>query len=427
MRETQSRPKRGLWNPHTMNEDDWLSLRGECEHVFTPGTPIRESELFAGRKPQIEKLAQRIRSPGNHAVIYGERGVGKSSLVNIFRYVADASSNRIQYIRVAGAADDTFTSLFMKVFKRLVSDESGTRTQLSEKYENKTLTADDILLELQDFPLSSLPIIAIDEVDKIADTKVRRQLSETIKLVSDEGIEATFFIVGIADSIADLIEGHESVARAIAEVGMPRMGDDEIKDIIVPRVRRLGLQMSEDALWDCIFIAKGLPHYAHLIGLHACQAACDAKTNTITSDQIKVAEERSIEESGNTIRSIFEDAVYSERTKNIFFPVLLACALVPKDATGRFLASDVARVLSDITGKLYEVPAFSYHLDQFTTKERGHMLDKISEKRPFKFRFREALVEPYILMRGKQAHLISRDIEKKYGPTRQPDLFSSVL
>ena len=144
-------------------------------------------------------------------------------------------------------------------------------------------------------------------------------------------------------------------------------------------------------------------------------------------EQIKEAEARAIGESNSTIRTNFDDAIFSERRENIFLPVLLSCALVKKDASGRFLAKDVAPVLSDIMGQKYDVPAFSYHLDQFTSLERGRMLEKLGSRRQFRFRFREALTEPYIILKGREAELLKPEIEKKYGPTRQHDLFSSAL
>ena len=91
---------------------------------------------------------------------------------------------------------------------------------------------------------------------------------------------------------------------------------------------------------------------------------------------------------------------------------------------GKFLAKDVANVLSDIMNQSYDVPAFSYHLDQFTTPERGNLLEKIGISRQFRFRFKEALSEPYVILKGRESGIISYEIEKKYGPTRQPDLFS---
>lgn len=416
----------GFLNPNTMSDEDWWQLRAECEHIFTPGTPIKENELFAGRIDQILKLTQRIRSPGSHAIVFGERGVGKSSLVNVFKFIAAENASRIQYVRVAGVANDTFSSLMFKVFKRItLLGSDGTNVKISDRYEGKTITSDDVLLEFQNFSASATPIIVIDEFDKIELRKAKEEVAETIKLVSDEGTNVTFFVVGIADSVADLIDGHESIDRAMAQVEMPRMSDQEIISVIQPRIKRLGMRITEDALWECVFLAKGLPYYAHLIGLHACQACCDTKKIQIGQEQIKEAEKRAIHESNGSIRTNFDDAVQSERNENIFLPVLVACALSKKDPSGRFLAKDVAKALSDVTGQKYEVPAFSYHLDQFTNHERGRILEKLGTIRQFRFRFKEALTEPYVILKGKEAGLITPQIEKKYGPTRQPDLFSS--
>lgn len=416
----------GFLNPNTMSDEDWLNVKFECEQVFTPGTAIKTHDLFAGRSGQILKLTQRIRAPGSHAIVYGERGVGKSSLVNVFKYIANQNAERIQYVRVAGVAGDNFTSLFMKIFKRISAiNPDGSKRRVSDYYEGKTITSDDVLLEFEKFSEAATPIIVIDEFDKITNRNVKEEVAETVKLVSDESANVTFFIVGIADTVADLIEGHESIDRAVAQVEMPRMNDQEIIEVIHPRIKSLGFKVTEDALWDCVFLSKGLPFYAHLLGLHACQFACDRKTVLIDSAMIRGARSTAINESNSTIRTNFDDAIHSERKENIFFPVLLACALATKDPSGRFLATDVAKVLSDIAGKEYGVPAFSYHLDQFATHERGRMLEKLGTVRQFRFRFREALTEPYIILKGKETGLLTEEIEKKYGPTRQPDLFST--
>jgi ABC-type transport system involved in cytochrome bd biosynthesis fused ATPase/permease subunit len=44
---------------------------------------VSNPDLFAGRKEQIDRVFGAVFSPGQHAAIYGERGVGKSSLATI--------------------------------------------------------------------------------------------------------------------------------------------------------------------------------------------------------------------------------------------------------------------------------------------------------------------------------------------------------
>ena len=71
--------------PGGMGDDDWLSLRHELLQLFTPGAPIDEFALFAGRQDQIH-TPQRHHAVdrGRHAVVFGERGVGKTSIVQHF-------------------------------------------------------------------------------------------------------------------------------------------------------------------------------------------------------------------------------------------------------------------------------------------------------------------------------------------------------
>lgn len=410
-----------------MSDEDWMSLRLEAEHLFTPGTAIKEQDLFAGRQGQLDKLSQRIRLAGSHAVIYGERGVGKSSLVNIFRYVADRSPSRVQYIRVAVTGGDTFPDIFRKIFKRIQVDVDGESTQLSTYYTDKDISPDDVLLEMENFSAAVVPIVVIDEYDRIKDDATKTKISDTIKLLSDEGARVTFFIVGVADAVNDLLQGHGSIGRAMAEIEMPRMSDSEVISIILDRIRRAGMTANESALWKCVFICKGLPHFAHLMGLHAMQAACDRKSLRIKDEDINEATKRALENTNRSLQEDFERAIYSERNDNIFLPVLIACALAAKDSLGMFTAKDVGRVLHDITGENYEVPAFSYHLNEFCSENRGEILKKYGKKRQFKYRFDEAMLEPQVILEGLRRNAISKEIVTKYSPSRQADLFSSAL
>jgi Holliday junction resolvasome RuvABC ATP-dependent DNA helicase subunit len=51
--------------------------------VFSPAAPIREKDVFAGRRDQLRMVIDAINQQGQHALIYGERGVGKTALANV--------------------------------------------------------------------------------------------------------------------------------------------------------------------------------------------------------------------------------------------------------------------------------------------------------------------------------------------------------
>jgi replication-associated recombination protein RarA len=66
-----------------MDEEKSLQRLIDLERAFSPSAPIASKELFLGRYQQIEKTCDAINERGQHFVVYGERGVGKTSLANI--------------------------------------------------------------------------------------------------------------------------------------------------------------------------------------------------------------------------------------------------------------------------------------------------------------------------------------------------------
>ena len=94
--------------------------------MFTPAIPISEDDLFAGRADQVDKAIDAINQRGQHAVVYGERGVGKTSLANVLssRLVSHSGAQAIAP-RVNCDATDNFSSLWHKVLAKVVFDREG--------------------------------------------------------------------------------------------------------------------------------------------------------------------------------------------------------------------------------------------------------------------------------------------------------------
>lgn len=72
---------KGGFTPQT--DADWEFLRAASQNLFKPKTPIDDDKLFAGRLTQISDVLDAVYEDGGHAVIFGERGVGKTSLARI--------------------------------------------------------------------------------------------------------------------------------------------------------------------------------------------------------------------------------------------------------------------------------------------------------------------------------------------------------
>lgn len=81
-------------------DDDWRQLDYRAADIFSPHAPIDEEQLFAGRLDLIEGLIETVFQRGQHAILYGERGVGKTSLVNIL------GGSAAEAIRFIPAADE---------------------------------------------------------------------------------------------------------------------------------------------------------------------------------------------------------------------------------------------------------------------------------------------------------------------------------
>ena len=97
-------------------EVDWrLGMLGE---VFRSSAPIDDQDLFAGRNHELFSVIEAMQSAGQHAVIYGERGVGKTSLARVAMKVAEAQSQPLT-ARVNCDGNDSYDSLWMKVLDEI--------------------------------------------------------------------------------------------------------------------------------------------------------------------------------------------------------------------------------------------------------------------------------------------------------------------
>ncbi len=389
--------------------------------AFSPSAPINERDVFAGRTRQIRQVVDAITQPGQCVLIYGERGVGKTSLANVIDdFYLSVANQRIFAPHIACDGDDTFATIWAKVLaeKDRMRPTIDLSPQCVAELDNiiedagSDLAPHHIRLICEIIGQTHRFIPIIDEFDLVQDQSAIRLMTDTIKVVSDHTRNTTALFVGVGDTVDDLIKKHESVERSLIQVLMGRMLAQEAEQILLNSTKITGVTFSDNSRRMIIAIAQGLPHYVHVLGLNAVRAAADAAAWVVTEDHVEVAIEQSLSNSGQSLERMYHTATTSPRPENIFREVLLACVFAKTDTLGYFAAADIKEPLSRIMGGAKKYATFTQHLNKFSEPERGEILQRIGVKRRHRFRFRNPLVQPLIVMRGLKDGQISKvDIE----------------
>jgi Cdc6-like AAA superfamily ATPase len=388
-----------------MSNQKKLQRVAEVSGVFTPGSPVNTLDLFAGRMDQILALLGVLGQRGQHAVLYGERGVGKTSLANILADIfSDKSTTPIHSVRVNCSTQDTFASLWTNIFRRM-------NVEVDPELD---LTPDAVLQVLERQPRK--PLIVIDELDRFDDNDGLSLLADTIKTLSDHAVPATLVLVGVADSVNQLIGDHQSVERALVQVQMPRMSRRELEEIVEKGLKKLRLTIAPQSKSRIARLSEGLPFYTHLLCRDAAIHAVQDDRTAIGQQDVDRATKAAVEKAQQSILADYEKATRSVRPDNQFQEVLLSCALTEKTAEGYFSAGSLRAPMSRITGKSVPVSAFARHLNEFASPQRGSVLQKVGQPRKYFYRFTNPILQPYIVLRGIAEGLISEALLAELRP-----------
>lgn len=389
---------------------------------------MKVAELFAGRSPQINRLAETVAERGRHAILYGEPGVGKTSTANILRYFIPDKPQQVYYISHPVVSGDTYSSIWLEIFRQvtfsLMDNGISTPYRVSDLYTNG-VTQNDVMRELSQFGENTIPIIVIDEYQQFKDDVGAGYLSETIKGVSDAGINATIIVVGVGDSVNELVRGHKSITRCSEEVLMPRMNSDEMRKLLDIRIAQLGMKLEPDARSKIISLAKGLPSFAHALGRSAVFSAISRRIKTVTENDVDKGIADTVSSSKQTLKTTYEEATNSNHGRARLKHLITACAITRPDASGWFTPKDVEDPFSRIMGIHRRVDHFNSNLKDFATEKRGNILQMKGGERAHRFRFTDSAMQPYVLMKGIAAGLIDEKAMAILSSPEQDDLFST--
>ena len=404
---------------------DWTSLRADVFDVFTPGQQINELSMFAGRRDVIRRLQDISNERGRNAIIFGEKGVGKTSLAAVFHKDLNVK-NSLSGIRTRSVIDihvnadtkDSFDSLWRKVFRRISRPNSSLTADIDY---TGPIEPDHVVLEMDRFSPNQLPIVIIDEYDRVEDQECRVLNTDVIKGLTLCKSNPTIIFVGVADSIMQLVYDHKSLAgRNLVQIPMTRMSRDEVREVITTRLKRLAMGISEDALWRIAYFSAGLPAYAHSLGKFSALFAIEQHKLHIDEDMVLEATHQCMADVDYSIIEAYTRAterIY--RKDNLFREVLAACALAETNDLGQFTAAAVELPLSEIVGEPMKVPSFAFHLNEMSGPERGNVLRKMGARRTYQYQFSEAAMQPFVVIKSLADEVVKTETVDRFRISRQ--------
>jgi Cdc6-like AAA superfamily ATPase len=391
-----------------MDETDFLDRVRLVAEAFRPAAPIDRRELFAGRAEQIAELFSIVSQPGQHAIVYGERGVGKTSLGLVAAELLGAADVLCAWA-TCDASDD-FSSVWRKALGEIGLTTARQALGFGEHVDQTTeplskLLASEVTPHAVQGALKQAsrqrPVaIVFDEFDRFQDADGRVLFADTIKALSDRVVSSTLVLIGVADSVGELIREHRSVERALVQIQMPRMSASELAEIATNGVTAARMTITRAAVARITALSQGLPHYTHLLTQLAAQAALAERRADIGVRDVDAAVTRAIDRAQQSIVEAYREAV-TGRPGTIYPQVLLACALAEEDEFGFFVSSDVREPLSKILHKPSRTSAFARHLEELSSESRGAVLQRSSGGGgAARYRFVNPLLQPYVAMRG---------------------------
>ena len=250
--------------------------RALIRDAFTPSQPVNEREMFAGRRALLEDLIVAIEDQRLHFVLYGDRGIGKTSILHVLTDLAVDADYLVCYISCGDRM--SFTDFARRIAQRIpllfhsdyapgsVEIEQGMHlSDILPQGEIDVSTFGEMLGRLSDTRI----LMLLDEFDRVETEEFRRSIAELIKNLSDKAAPAQIVIAGVAADLSELIAQIPSIRRNVLGVLVPNMTEEEVAEMLAIAERRAGLGFTAEARELIGLASLGLPYLVGLVAQHA--------------------------------------------------------------------------------------------------------------------------------------------------------------
>jgi hypothetical protein len=257
-----------------------------------------------------------------HVVLYGERGIGKTSLVHILADIARESRYHVAYASCGSGS--RFDEIFRGVLKDIPMLYTKNANPAGRDVESGATLAD------------LLPEGTFDA----------RHLGDICATITAARVQLV--IAGVSANLQELVGYIPSIRRNVVGLPMPRLDSKEIAALIDIGEREAGVKFSPRAVETIDLLSNGSPYLARLVCHHAGINALNDNRMDVDIPDINLGLDEIVEEAENRLSPIARTRKKELlTTKDV--AVLGAIARGASTPDGSFLLDDVKANLSDKT------------------------------------------------------------------------------
>lgn len=271
--------------------------------AFSPSQPVVEMDRLAGRSEILTRVIRSIEDLDLHVILYGARGIGKTSILRVVQGLAEKADFMVHYVSCGPSA--SFCEVFRSLAARIPllydqeSDPTGRAAEKGRTLADRLPEGEFSVSQLTDL-LSAIQgirvLLVLDEFDRSEPKHFRQAIGELIKNLSDRLIRVQLVIGGVADNITELVTQIPSIQRNIVGIQVPNFSAAETKEMLDIAELQGNVRFDEQARRDLTEASAGLPYLVGLIGQHAVRFGVDEGANWVGKTHVKRAVQQAVED-----------------------------------------------------------------------------------------------------------------------------------
>lgn len=249
---------------------------------LSPSTPIRSVGFLRGRERNLEQIRRAFVQPGRQIFIYGDRGVGKTSLAITAALEHDRSLFEPIILNCRGSFYVVMRDLLNKIAEKnvfltkatnnseisIMQGLGGKRGESKEEGRAPEMKSLNEIIEglKQLCKLDRADhVVVFDEFELVEDTESRKLFGDLIKQLSDQQVPIRAIFCGIGESVTSLLDNHPSAPRYLAAVELARLNYTARLEIMDGVEATFAIKIEHNTRMRIASISDGFPHYIHLI------------------------------------------------------------------------------------------------------------------------------------------------------------------